>query len=325
MDRPLVSIIIPVFNSEKYIEQAVKSAIDQTWANKEIIIIDDGSTDNSLALARQFADDGVKIITQQNKGASAARNKGIAAARGAYIQFLDADDLLSANKISSQVEILNGSFNHVSLCSTIHFKDADHIAEMKVTPEWYTEGSTDTVDFLIKLYSSHITLPGYGGMIQPNAWLTPKAVIDKAGSWNEELTVDDDGEYFCRVLLAADGVKFSPQGINYYRKFEKPRSLSSKKTKQAYESRLLSTDLKFQHLKEKKDTRLLKNILSKHYWEIGVASFPQFIQLSNIAINKARQFGYNGPKYVAGKTSTFLSKLLGWRLLRIISFIKYGF
>ena len=325
MDGPLISIIIPVFNSEKYIEQTIKSAIDQTWANKEIIIIDDGSTDNSLAIAKKFKNDRIKIITQQNKGASAARNKGIAGAKGTYIQFLDADDILSANKISSQVEVLNGSLNYVSLCNTIHFKDTDDISQMKVTPEWYAEGSTDTADFLLKLYSSDITLPGYGGMIQPNAWLIPKAIIDKAGNWNEELTVDDDGEYFCRVLLAADGVKFSPQGINYYRKFEKFRSLSSKKTRQGYQSRLLSTDLKYQHLKEKTDTDLLNNILSRHYWEIGVACYPQFIQLSNIAIKKAIQFGYSGPKYIAGKASTFLSKLLGWRLLRIISFIKYGF
>ena len=93
----MISIIIPVFNSEKYIEQTIKSAIDQTWANKEIIIIDDGSTDNSLAIAKQFKNDRIKIITQQNKGASAARNKGIAEAKGTYIQFLDAVDILSAN------------------------------------------------------------------------------------------------------------------------------------------------------------------------------------------------------------------------------------
>lgn len=321
----MVSIIIPVYNAEQYVEQAIISALEQTWPNKEIIIIDDGSTDNSLATAKQFENKGVNILTQQNMGASAARNKGLAQAKGTYIQFLDADDMLSADKIASQVKVLNGSDNLVSLCATIHFKDTDNFYQMQAEPEWYAEGSTDTVDFLIKLYSSDITIPGYGGMIQPNAWLTPRTIIDKAGRWDENLTVDDDGEYFCRVLLAADGIKFSHQGINYYRKFEKSRSLSSKKTEQAYQSRLLSTDLKYQHLKSKTDTALLEKVLSRYYWEIGVASFPQFIKLSNEAIQKAKQFGYKGPKYTAGEVSTFLSKILGWRLLRFISFFKYGF
>jgi glycosyltransferase involved in cell wall biosynthesis len=319
----LVSIIIPVYNSEKYLAETINSAINQTWANKEIIIVDDGSTDNSLNIARKFECDWVKILTQTNKGASAARNKGIAAAKGDYIQFLDADDIISVDKIAAQVKVLNGANNLVALCSTIHFKDADDITLMHVEPEWYTEGTNNTVDFLIKLYSTDLTLPGYGGMVQPNAWLTPKAIIDKAGGWNEQLSVDDDGEYFCRVLLAA-GVKFS-EGVNYYRKFDKLGSLSSKKTEQAYQSKLLATDLKYEYLKTRFDKNLLKKIFSRFYWEIGVAAFPQAIKVSNIALKKATEFGYNGPKYIAGSTSAFLVKIVGWRLLRILSFIRYGF
>ncbi len=325
MVDPLVSIIIPVYNSEKYLTETINSAINQTWANKEIIIVDDGSTDNSLAIAKQFENDRVKILNQQNKGASAARNRGIAEAQGAYIQFLDADDLLSTDKIAAQLAVINGADNLVALCSTIHFKDTDNIYLMQVEREWYANDSNNTVDFLIKLYSSDLTFKGYGGMVQPNAWLTPKAIIDKAGWWNEQLTVDDDGEYFCRVLLAANGIKFSHKGINYYRKFDKLGSLSSQKTEQAYQSKLTASDLKYEYLKTRYDNDVLKKIFSRFYWEIGVASFPQSIKISNIALKKAKEFGYNGPKYHAGKASNFLVKILGWRILRIISFIRYGF
>ncbi|RZA02791.1 MAG: glycosyltransferase family 2 protein [Sphingobacteriaceae bacterium] len=325
MVEPLVSIIIPVYNSEKYLTETINSAINQTWANKEIIIVDDGSTDNSLAIAKQFENDRVKILNQQNKGASAARNRGIAEAQGAYIQFLDADDLLSTDKIAAQLAVINGADNLVALCSTIHFKDTDNIYQMQVEREWYASDSNNTVDFLIKLYSNDLTFKGYGGMVQPNAWLTPKAIIDKAGWWNEQLTVDDDGEYFCRVLLAANGVKFSHEGINYYRKFDKLGSLSSQKTEQAYQSKLTASDLKYEYLKTRYDNEVLKKIFSRFYWEIGVAAFPQTIKISNIALKKAKEFGYNGPKYHAGKASNFLVKILGWRILRIISFIRYGF
>ena len=69
----------------------------------------------------------------------------------------------------------------------------------------------------MKLYTGNDIKPGYGGMIQPNAWLTPRALIDKAGMWNEFRSPDDDGEFFCRVVLASAGIKFSDTGINYYR------------------------------------------------------------------------------------------------------------
>ncbi|HZX58320.1 MAG TPA: glycosyltransferase family A protein, partial [Mucilaginibacter sp.] len=108
MDQPLVSIIIPVYNSEKHLAETISSALEQTWPNKEIIIVDDGSADNSLAIAKSFASENVKVFHQPNKGASAARNKGIQEAKGDYIQFLDADDLLMPNKIAAQVKQLAG-------------------------------------------------------------------------------------------------------------------------------------------------------------------------------------------------------------------------
>src|ERR1700744_3507890 len=105
---PLVSIIIPVYNSEKYLSDAIQSAINQTWSDTEIIIIDDGSTDNSLQVAQQFISEKVKIFHQENKGASVARNYGLTKAKGDYIQFLDADDILSNNKIEAQMTVLAG-------------------------------------------------------------------------------------------------------------------------------------------------------------------------------------------------------------------------
>lgn len=105
----LVSTIIPVYNREKFLVEAVESVLAQTYRPIEIIISDDGSTDNTLEVARGFASklDGlVKVLSNPNRGAGAARESGRQAARGEYIQYLDSDDLLWPNKFEDQVGAL---------------------------------------------------------------------------------------------------------------------------------------------------------------------------------------------------------------------------
>ncbi|MDB6115980.1 MAG: putative glycosyl transferase, partial [Lacunisphaera sp.] len=106
MSSPLASIIIPCFNAGRWVAATLDSALAQTWSRCEVILIDDGSTDDSLAIARTFVPRGVQVISQPNRGASAARNHGLRAARGEFIQFLDADDLISPDKIAAQIELL---------------------------------------------------------------------------------------------------------------------------------------------------------------------------------------------------------------------------
>jgi glycosyltransferase involved in cell wall biosynthesis len=136
MNKPFVSIIIPLYNSEKYIAETIRSAQKQTWSNKEIIVVDDGSTDNSLKVANSCMDKDTRIITQQNKGASAARNAGLKEAQGEFIQFLDADDLLSENKIARQIEILLNVPGYIGLCATVHFQDGNDPLGITPIHEW---------------------------------------------------------------------------------------------------------------------------------------------------------------------------------------------
>ena len=99
----LVSILIPSYNAEEWIEETIQSALSQTWPRKEIIIVDDGSTDNSLRIAKEYESNSVKVISQENSGAAVARNKALEYAQGDYIQWLDADDLLAPDKIEKQL------------------------------------------------------------------------------------------------------------------------------------------------------------------------------------------------------------------------------
>ena len=115
---PLVSILIPAFNAERWIGDTIRSAIAQTWPRKEIIIVDDGSPDHTVDVARQFSSKEVKVVTQENQGAAATRNHALSLSHGDYIQWLDADDLLSPDKIAKQIEAAGKSGSNRTLFSS---------------------------------------------------------------------------------------------------------------------------------------------------------------------------------------------------------------
>lgn len=105
MNNPVVSVIIPTYNYARFVGQAIRSVLDQTFTDYEIIVVDDGSTDETPEVLAGFGSS-IRVIRQKNKGGSAARNTGIAAARGKYIAFLDADDQWEPCKLEIQVEAL---------------------------------------------------------------------------------------------------------------------------------------------------------------------------------------------------------------------------
>jgi glycosyltransferase involved in cell wall biosynthesis len=115
--KPLVSILIPAFNAQNWIGDTLRSALAQTWTNKEIILVNDGSTDRTLEIARQFESDNVHVFTHENQGAAATRNKAFSLCHGDYIQWLDADDLLGPEKIARQIEALDQPPNKRMLLS----------------------------------------------------------------------------------------------------------------------------------------------------------------------------------------------------------------
>lgn len=190
---PLVSVIIPAHNAARWIRDSVSSALNQIWRTVEVIVVDDGSTDDTAAILDSFTDDRLEVIRQIQSGASAARNAGMRVAGGELIQFLDADDELSADKIELQIDALRRSPpGSIASCAWVHL-GPDGTRDPLERSAWTV---TDPIDWLVD------SLLG-GGMMQPACWLTPKDVIDRAGPWNEALTLHDDGDFFARVLAQA--------------------------------------------------------------------------------------------------------------------------
>jgi glycosyltransferase involved in cell wall biosynthesis len=109
MSDPLVSILIPCHNAARWLAATLESALAQTWPRTEIILVNDGSTDDSAAIARGFASRGVRVIDQPNSGPGAALNRALRESTGEFVKFLDADDLISSDAVALQVAALGAS------------------------------------------------------------------------------------------------------------------------------------------------------------------------------------------------------------------------
>ena len=188
---------------------AIASALNQTWRHREIIIVDDGSSDETLAIARQFESNEVRVVTQPNQGAAVARNTAYSLAQGDYIQWLDADDILEPHKIERQVRKIANGLSERTLLSGAwgYFIYRPSKAQFVPTPLWH---DLSPVEWLIRKMGNNLHM-------QTDNWLVSRALSEAAGPWDRRLFRDNDGEYFCRVILASDGIQFVPEAKSYYR------------------------------------------------------------------------------------------------------------
>lgn len=201
-NQPLVSVIIPLYNSEEYIAETIKSALNQTYKHIEVIVVDDGSTDNSLAVAKQYESEKVRVYHQENSGAPVARNYGFRLSKGQYIQYLDSDDLLTPHKIEKQVEALSKKDDDAIATSSV-FVDKDGVQSLWPMPEIYHDFIIG-FDLLVNLWVHFVP------SLVPGVYLTPRSLVEKTGGWDETLRKNQDGDFFARVLKNAGKVVFVP-------------------------------------------------------------------------------------------------------------------
>jgi glycosyltransferase involved in cell wall biosynthesis len=208
--KPLVSLLIPAFNSEKWLGDCVESALAQTWPRKEIIIVDDGSQDATLRIARSYAGPNVQVATQENRGASAARNHALSLAQGDYIQWLDADDLLAPDKIARQMDGAEPGHSSRVLLSGAwgQFYHCPERTRFIRTSLWQSLDSTD--------WLWHRLDTGFWMAIE--SWLVSRRLTELAGPWDETILRDNDGEYFSRVVSCSTGTRFVPAARCFCRK-----------------------------------------------------------------------------------------------------------
>lgn len=247
--KPLVSILIPAYNAEQWIGDALRSAMQQTWPRKEIIVVDDGSRDGTVEAARRVATAEVKVVSVKNGGAAAARNYAFQLSQGDYIQWLDADDILAADKISRQLAALreddDGRVLLSSAWAPFYYRARKaHFIRTALCQD------LSPAEWLIRKMGQNLHM-------QTATWLTSRQLVEAAGSWNTRLLSDDDGEYFSRVLLQSKGVRFVPETGVYYRITATGR-LSDVRDDRKKDALLPSLKLHVQYLRSLEDSERVR-------------------------------------------------------------------
>ena len=191
---PLISVIVPVYNAEKYVAEAVASIRRQNYAPLEIIAIDDGSTDASVAIIETLGDD-IEILRQENAGPGIARNKGLAKARGEFIAFLDADDLWVDDKLLHQCAYLlaHPDIEVVAGREKYFGDDGEWAKKLRL--------AEDKTALSFKL----------------GATLIRRSAFERIGNFDETLTISDDFEWFMRARDLGLPMRVLDEIVLYYR------------------------------------------------------------------------------------------------------------
>lgn len=229
---PLVSVIVPVYNVEKYIRKCIESIIQQNYTNLEIIIVDDGSPDNSGKIADEYAaaDSRIRVIHQKNSGVATARNKGMKTSTGEFILFVDSDDWISTNHIEHLMKLQG-------------LQDAD----MCMTTEFFTQKSDRQIseEIIVTMRPDEAAV----------LLLSPKMVVGSCNKLYRKSFLVDNSIYQNEKLFSGEGLHFivtaaehanyvtiSNRKIYYYRR-NVPQSATTKFNIEMYTNNELSLDL----------------------------------------------------------------------------------
>ena len=196
-----VSIITPCYNGAPFLQATLQSALSQTHAPLEVIVVDDGSTDESASIAEAFGNP-VRVIRQANQGESVARNRALAEARGSHVLFLDADDLLEASALSRLVGALESRPDAVAIMGCAWFSEDPGAPYAVRLPE--------TETFYPTIIESNLA--------PPHCWLAPTALVRSVGGFFADLRWFEDWDLWWRVGLDAPALIRVPHVGALYRR-----------------------------------------------------------------------------------------------------------
>ncbi|MDT8383057.1 MAG: glycosyltransferase [Gammaproteobacteria bacterium] len=203
---PLVSVIVPAYNCASFIEQSIQSILAQKYPNIEIIVIDDGSTDQSTELARHFGEP-IKVILQTNQGPAAARNRGIRESKGEFIAFLDSDDVWLPNKLADQVTFLQENQDIGIIYGTFTRWLASKNGCYPPAEQFVANENDSSFDAELSGWIYHkLLLDNYIHIITA---VIRRSLYDKLGGFDESLRTGEDYDFWLRASRITQVYKFS--------------------------------------------------------------------------------------------------------------------
>jgi len=213
-NSPLISICMPVYNAEKFLAQAIESCLQQTYPNIEIICVNDGSTDGSLAILQSF-DQHITIVDGERKGAQAARNKAFAHSKGEFINFFDADNKLMPNKLALQAEFLiNNQADLVFAKRAIE----DQTGQINYLPPLPSPKNIDAFVYCLQFNS-----PGDRVAIDTDVALHRRSFVEKIAGFRDGVVRGQDKDIAFRMAAAGARFTYIDEFLTFYRDHEGPR------------------------------------------------------------------------------------------------------
>ena len=274
---PLVSIIIPVYNTERYIADAIHSAINQSYKELEIIIVDDGSNDSSPDIIQSISDPRIILISQRNKGGSAARNRGLEMATGEYIKFLDADDILLFDAIEKQLEQSKNLGENEIVFGDFNFMNSEGKITMTNKFEDIGKLTDDPATFFLANWKILISCP-----------LHKREYLLHIGGFDEKLSFGQESDQHFRIALNGFTFIYKPGLIFQYRSHTDANRISANRLKKKRDlgTMVYSLDKKIKLLEE------LNGELNEAQQEYFSRSYFGLARNSFIQGNKAEGYYY---------------------------------
>jgi glycosyltransferase involved in cell wall biosynthesis len=309
MSVPRVSICMPCHNAGKYVAEALDSILAQSYPNIEIIVVNDGSRDNSAEVLESYRSRGVKLIHQENRGQCAAANRAFAESTGEYIKFFDADDILSPDFIQAQVSRLNGRHDAMATARWGRFYN-DDTGTFKLNENTQRVWKDmEPTDWLVESWKD--AQP----MMQCALFLIPRPILQKTGLWNEKLSLINDFEFFARVLCAAAELLFCPMATLYYRSGVQG-SLSAQKSRKARESECESLLLGTGHLLSRRHDAAARKACANTCQQMIYDIYPNYADLAERLRQRVEECGGADIKPSGGWYFNRLWPVIGWKLAR---------
>ncbi len=307
MKTPLVSVLIPLYNAEKYLSECLDSVIAQTYKNIEIIIVNDGSTDDSLSIAESYAKQYscIKVYSQENSGAASARNKAFTLSSGKYIQYFDADDIFHPEKIASQIEALRQYDFHSLIVATGKWaRFYGSIEGVMLKPQTTYKSYNQPLLFLQEAWANSHYMIG-------QSWLISRKMKELAGEWDTKISVVDDGVFFARVAYNAEKIVYVPESIVYWRQ-DNINSLSKNISRKGMESHFTACKSYLDLVKKDIDFPGLKYALATEYSKFIFRAYPAYMDLVKEAEKILNHLGYDKPLPIPTRKFRLSEKLIGF-------------
>ncbi len=297
-------MVIPAYNSAEWVETSIRSVLMQDMDDLEVIVVDDGSKDSTADRVRRIADKRIHLISQTNRGQSAAINLGIAGSKGRYIKLLDADDALAPRHLRRQLEVLQDAPNCVASCQWGYFFQNHQTVVPRL--EHVQKDFADPLDWILA------SLTQDEGMMGGWMWLMPRVVLMRAGGYNETLSLNNDFDFSIRLLLASAGIRYASGAVYCYRKGV-AAALSQSRGHRAMTSALKTTQFGIQTLLQREDSLRVRKVCADRMQRWLYEFYPDFPDLAAIAEGVVKDLGGSDLPPQGGWILRGLAPILGWK------------